>query len=156
LSKHQLVILGLLGAVLLMAGCQPMVDNRGHTTDAADFKQIIPGQTRQEDVAALLGTPTTVSTFGDTTWYYIAERKETKGVWAPEVADQSVVAVHFDANQTVTTIDNYTKADGKNVQVVDQYTPTEGRKLTLVEQLLGNIGRFNAPGRQIDPRNMGR
>lgn len=133
-----------------------MVDNRGHTTDIEDFKQIVNGQSRQDDVAALLGTPTSTSNFGDTTWYYITERKETVGVWAPKVADQSVTAVHFDENGVVSNIESFGKGDAKDVQVVDKYTPTEGRHLTVVEQLLGNIGRFNAPGRQMDPRNLGR
>ena len=146
-------------AVLLagISACRPIVDTKGHTTDPEDFKQIIIGQSRADDVQALLGSPTTRSNFGDETWYYINERKETFGMWAPEVADQMVTAVHFNAAHTVTAIDSYTKADGKAVQVVEKKTPTEGRHLSVVEQLLGNVGKFGGgPGRQIDPRTMGR
>lgn len=155
--KHQVnVIAALLAMAGLLASCQPMVDNRGHTTDVEDFKQIIIGQSRNDDVIALLGNPTTRSAFGDETWYYINERQETFGFLAPEVADQNVTAINFDANHVVTGIETYKKEDGKPVQLVSKTTPTEGRHLTAIEQLLGNVGRFSAPGRQIDPRNLGR
>lgn len=147
---------GLLVALWALCGCNPIVDTRGNTTDAEDFKQIVIGQSRTEDVAALLGTPTTRSSFGDETWYYINLRRETIGLFAPEVADQTVTAIHFDAEHKVTEIETRTKADAKNVHVVEKITPTEGRHLTIMEQLLGNLGRFSAPGRQVDPRNLGR
>ncbi len=140
----------------MLVGCYPMVDNRGHTTDAEDFKQIVIGQSRTDDVAAILGTPTAKSNFGDETWYYIILRRETVGMWAPEVADQNVTAIHFDGNHVVTSIDTHTKADAKNVEVVEKVTPSEGHELTIIEQLLGNLGKFSAPGRQIDPRGLGR
>ena len=150
------VMTTLLTAAGLLASCQPMVDNRGHTTEADDFKQIIIGQSRTDDVTAVLGSPTTRSNFGGETWYYINERKETFGMFPSEVADQNVTAINFDANKVVTSIDTYKKEDGKEVQVVSKTTPTEGRHLTFIEQIMGNVGRFSAPGKQIDPRNMGR
>mgnify|MGYP000290544164 CR=1 FL=1 len=155
--KHQLkVMAGIVTLCSWLCACIPMVDTRGHTTEAEDFKQIIIGQSRTDDVAAILGNPTTRSTFGEEIWYYINERKETYGMFAPEVADQNVTAIYFGADKTVASIEQYKKEDGKNVELVSKTTPTEGRHLTAVEQLLGNVGRFAAPGRQIDPRNLNR
>lgn len=146
----------LLGAMVALSACEPMVDTRGHTTDPEDFKQIIMGQSTTEDVAALLGTPTSKSAFGEEIWYYVTLRRETYGMFAPEVADQQVVALRFDQNHVVQAIETHGKDEAKNVTVVEKTTPTEGRHLTMIEQLLGNLGRFTAPGRQIDPRSMGR
>jgi outer membrane protein assembly factor BamE (lipoprotein component of BamABCDE complex) len=143
-------------ALAVLAACKPMVDTRGHTTDPEDFKQIVTGQSRSEDVAAVLGYPTTRSNFGRETWYYITERKETLGLYAPEVADQTVTAVHFDDNQLVESIETYGKDDAKNIEVVKKTTRTEGHEMTMIEQLLGNLGRFGTPGRQVDPRGFGR
>lgn len=120
------------------------------------MSQIITGQSGPEDVRALLGSPSATSDFGHLTWYYISERKETLAFYAPEVADQKVVAIHFDANERVADITEYSKEDSKPVSIVNKQTPTEGHEMTVMEQLLGNFGRFNAPGRQIDPRNLGR
>ena len=141
---------------LLLASCTPMVDTRGHTLEEADFKQIVIGQSKTDDVQAILGTPTTRSTFGGETWYYISEKKETVGMFAPEVTDQSVTAVLFDEAHTVTDIQRRGKAYWQNVQFVTKTTPTEGHELGVMEQLLGNFGRFSAPGRQISSRDMGR
>ena len=143
-----------ISAALLLASCTAIVDKRGHSLEEADFSQIIPGQSSQDDVRAILGTPSATSAFGDSTWYYISERKETEGVYAPEVVDQKTVAIHFDADKHVTTIDNYTLQDGKPVTIVSKETPTEGHSLGFFEQMMGNVGRFSGGGSPIDPKNI--
>lgn len=120
------------------------------------MSQIIEGQSGPEDVRAILGSPSAISTYGDTTWYYITARKETLGFYAPEVADQHVRAIHFDADARVSSIEEYTKKEGKPVEFVTKETPTEGHELGFIEQMLGNFGRFNSPGREINPRDLGR
>lgn len=139
-----------------MASCSPVVDTRGHALEEADFTQIIPGQTTPEDVRAIFGSPSATSSYGDETWYYINERKETMGFYAPEVADQKVVAIHFDADKKVANVETYSKKDSKPVTIVGKETPTEGHQLGFMEQMLGNFGRFNAPGRGISARDLGR
>lgn len=148
--------LGSISALALLASCTPVVDTRGHNLAEADMSQIIEGQSGPDDVRALLGSPSAISSFGHLTWYYINERKETLGFYAPEVADQKVVAIHFDENERVNKIEDYDKSASKPVEIVTKETPTEGHEMTVMEQLLGNFGRFNAPGREIDPRNLGR
>ena len=145
----------MIGLVALMAACSPIVDNRGHTTETADFKQIIPGQSTQDDVRAVLGSPSSMSSFGQTTWYYITVRKETKGMLATEITDQHVIAIQFDAKQLVSKIDEYDMKDGQQVIAVTKKTPTEGNALTFQQQLFGNFGRFSTPGRAIDPKGLG-
>ncbi len=139
--------------LLLVASCSPIVDARGHNTQAEDFSQIVVEQSRREDVQALLGSPSAQSTYGEETWYYISETKETVGLFAPEITDQKVTAITFDEAGLVKDISSYKKKDGKPVEIVGKETPTEGHKLTFMEQMLGNMGRFNAPGKGIDPKS---
>ena len=141
---------------LAAASCSPIVDQRGHNEEQADYSQIVIGQSSQDDVQAILGTPSAKSSFGEPTWYYIAEKKETVGMFAPEVIDQSVVAVRFDAAGIVADIGRTGEEAAKPVDYVEKTTPTEGRKMSVMEQLMGNFGKFNAPGREIDPRNLNR
>lgn len=141
---------------LVLASCTPIVDARGHSADALDVSQITKGVTSAEDVAALLGSPTTTSDFGDETWYYITQKQERVGLFAPEVTEQQVTAVQFDSSKLVSELVQFKMEDGKNVQLVGRTTPTEGHDLTVIEQLLGNLGRFNAPGRGMSDRNKGR
>lgn len=143
-------------ALGLAASCSPIVDQRGYSGDLADYSQLVIGQSKTDDVAAILGSPSAESNFGGKTWYYIMERKETVGMFAPEVIDHQVTAVRFDENDTVIDISKVDKDKSVPVEFVEKSTPTEGRKIGIWEQLLGNFGKFNAPGREIDPRNMGR
>lgn len=137
-----------------LASCTPIVDLRGHSEEQADYTQIIPGQTSEEDVEAILGTPSVKSNFGENVWYYITEKRETSGIFAPEVIDQSVTAVRFDDAGLVEEITKTEKDKSKRVEYVEKTTPTEGRKMSVMEQLMGNFGKFSAPGREIDPRAM--
>lgn len=140
----------------ITASCAPITDLRGHSDEQADYSQIIPGQSSKDDVEALLGTPSVKSTFGDDTWYYIMEKRETYGMLAPEIADQAVTAVKFDDAGLVEELTKTDKSESKMVEYVEKTTPTEGRKMGVMEQLMGNFGKFSTPGREIDPRNMGR
>lgn len=137
-----------------LASCTPIVDLRGHSEEQADYTQIIPGQTSEADVEAILGTPSTKSNFGENIWYYITEKRETQGMFAPQVVDQSVTAVHFDEAGIVEKVARTEKDKSKLVEYVEKETPTEGRKMSVMEQLMGNFGKFSAPGREIDPRAM--
>ena len=141
--------------VLLLASCAPIVDTRGHAREDVDLGQIIVGQSKSEDVMALLGSPTSISNFGDTTWYYVTQKQERVGVFAPNVSEQQVTAITFDRELLVSEISAFKKEDGQPVQIVSKTTPTEGHSVTFVEQLLGNFGRFNAPTRGISDRNRG-
>ncbi len=145
-----------ISVAVIMASCSPIVDTRGHNSEALDLTQIIAGQTTADDVSALLGSPTTTSNFGDEIWYYVTQKQERVGVFAPEVTAQHVTAITFDAGKIVSNVSAYTKEQGKPVQMVSKTTPTEGHEVTFMEQMLGNLGRFNAPGRGLSDRNKGR
>lgn len=126
-----------------MAGCSPKVDNRGYVKDATIKEQIQAGRETKEEVRQLLGSPSATSNYGQEAWYYVSTRKETVAFLAPEIVEQDVVRITFDANGVVSNIESYSKADGQDVDVSKRETPTEGHELGFIEQLLGNIGRFN-------------
>lgn len=120
------------------------------------MSQLVTGESRQADVEALLGSPSSKSTYGKETWYYISAKKETRGLFAPEITDQKVTAISFNEDGTISRIDIIGKDQARQVEIVEKTTPTEGRTLSVMEQMMGNFGRFNAPGREIDPRRLGR
>lgn len=140
----------------MVASCSPIVDARGHNYDETDLSQLVAGQSTADDVRALLGSPTTISNFGEETWYYITQKQERVGFFAPEVTEQHVMAMAFDKEGKLLTMERFAKEQGKPVQMVSKKTPTEGHDLTFIEQMLGNLGRFNSSGRGISDRNMGR
>ncbi|MEK9968271.1 MAG: outer membrane protein assembly factor BamE [Ferrovibrio sp.] len=139
------VLVIMLPAVLLNAACAPRQDYRGITIDQEKVDLIKVGETSEGQVNALLGSPSTVSTFPDwgTVYYYISSETETVAFLAPELIDQQVLAIAFDKDSRVKDIKRYGLKDGKQIAFVERETPTRGKELTALEQLFGNIGRFN-------------
>ncbi|MBV8938511.1 MAG: outer membrane protein assembly factor BamE, partial [Alphaproteobacteria bacterium] len=115
-----------LGLALLGAACSPNVETRGALEDPDWDKQIVSGSSTRDDVVRVLGTPSAKSSFGQETWYYITERKESLAFFKPEVADQHVTRVTFDDSGTVKTVDNFGKEQARDITIASRVTPTEG------------------------------
>jgi outer membrane protein assembly factor BamE (lipoprotein component of BamABCDE complex) len=147
-GRYRRTLLAAMGVVLALtaAACAPRIDQRGNKPDEDQVVQINPGVDDKNRVAELIGTPSTISTFDDRTWYYISKRTETTAFFDPDVTDQEVLAINFDENGVVQNMRVYGQEDGRTIAYVDRTTPTEGNELTLIQQLLGNLGRFNPEG----------
>ncbi|WP_341701957.1 outer membrane protein assembly factor BamE [Ferrovibrio sp.] len=131
--------------LMLLNACAPREDFRGTSIDEDKLKQVVVGETTDGQVAALLGSPSTTSTFPDwgTTFYYISGETEAVAFLAPEVIDQQVVAIAFDKDsRKVKEIKRYGMKDGRQIAFAGRETPTRGKELTVLEQLFGNFGRF--------------
>jgi len=129
-----------------LRGCAPKIQVHGNPPDPDELSRIRPGIQTRDDVAALLGSPSSSTTFGDETWYYISSRIEGTAFSGTEVLDRQVVAITFDDKGAVKTIKRYTLKDGRKIEMVDRVTPTGGRKMTVLQQLVGNFGRFTTDG----------
>jgi outer membrane protein assembly factor BamE (lipoprotein component of BamABCDE complex) len=136
----------IIAAVLVGAsvGCSPMVDLRGDQIPPEVLAEVTPGHFTKSDVQALLGTPSTMSNFGDDAWYYIGGKTETLAFFAPEEIDRHVIVINFDKAGKVTSVHRLGLKDGKDVNIATEETPTAGKEMTVLEQLLGNVGKFNS------------
>jgi outer membrane protein assembly factor BamE (lipoprotein component of BamABCDE complex) len=103
------------------------------------------GTQSREDVLRLLGSPSTVASFNDETWYYISQRQEYVAFLSPSISEQKVTAIHFGENGRIKEIKTFGPADAKDPGMVDRKTPTSGKELTVLDQIFGNVGRFAAP-----------
>ncbi|WP_247882040.1 outer membrane protein assembly factor BamE [Azospirillum sp. TSH100] len=106
--------------------------------------ELQPGQSRRDDVAAVLGTPTSVGTFDPNVWYYIGQKTEKTAFFEPEVTERRVVVAHFDNNGVLREIKTLDKSNGQDIDLVERTTPTAGREMGFLEQMMGNVGRFSA------------
>ena len=129
-----------------LAGCVATVDQRGNLPEADKFAQIRPGTTTREQVTKILGTPSSTGVFDDRNWYYISRRTKQVAFFDPDVLDQQVYVVNFDAAGVVRGIDHKDLKDGREIDPAPGATPAPGRELTFLEQVLGNLGRFNKGG----------
>lgn len=139
--KKYLIVAGLSATLL---ACSPNVETRGHVR-TPDWQQTIkPGQSTREDVAALMGSPSTISSFGDEVWYYMSAQRESIAFLKPEVADQEIIRIAFSPDGLVQQTGVIGKDGLKEIQSVKRETPTEGHEMTVLEQMVGNLGRFNS------------
>lgn len=137
-------------AATVLAACSPTIDNRGNLPPHARLNQLKPGEQTREQVAQLIGTPATVSTFGEPVWYYIGFRTETTAFFKPEEVERKVVAVHFDERGYLKEVRELGLGDGRELSMVDRETPTVGKDLTVLQQLFGNLGRFSKEGASME------
>lgn len=130
---------------LALGGCElGFTDTRGYVPDEEALSKLEPGRQSRDDVQQLLGTPASQGVFdADQSWYYIMRKTHQFAFMKPEVLDQRVVVVNFDAEGTLRDVRRYSLQDGMIVDPVTRETPSPGKELTFLEQLFGNLGKFN-------------
>lgn len=134
------------GTMVTTAACTPVKATRGNMVEDSRLEELIPGVTTKSNVAHVLGTPTTVATFDQNTWYYIGEKTEQHGLAKTEVKERRILIVSFDEKGYLKQIEEKNANDAKEIDPVDRATPTAGREFTIYEQLIGNVGKFNPAG----------
>ena len=140
-------LLACFSGAAVIAGCAASVEQRGNLPNVDKMAEIHAGATTKNDVAKILGTPSSVSVFNnDKSWYYISRRTAQTAFFDPDVVDQQVYVVSFDDQGVVKAVDHKVLQDGVEVTPVARATPAPGRELSFLEQLLGNLGKFNGSG----------
>ncbi len=134
----------LIALPLGVGACAPIKSKHGF--QALDVKptDLKVGEDTKSTVLERLGSPSVRSTFDPNLWFYVSQSINQKAFYRPRVTAREVVAVAFDPDEKVKTIDRLTLADGKVIAFNGRKTPTRGRELTILEQLLGNVGRMGS------------
>lgn len=127
--------------------CSPVTSQHGNMLQDFQVEEVKPGEHTRSDVLRILGSPTTQSTFNNNIWYYIGQETEKRSILDHEVTDERIVAVAFDGNGVVQTLEHL-DGDRENIPYTRTKTPTHGNDLTFMQQLLGNLGRFNGGNSQ--------
>jgi outer membrane protein assembly factor BamE (lipoprotein component of BamABCDE complex) len=135
-------LIAVAACAFFLGSCSPIIQSRGNVPDPILLNQIEPGELSRDDIANMLGSPSSIASFGKETWYYISQQTETLAFYEPVVLEQQVVAIAFDDNGMVASVNTYGLEDAQHIEPSERVTPTGGRKLTVLEQLFGNLGRF--------------
>lgn len=124
-----------------LAGCNasfaPITEEfqRGYILDEAALEQVTPGMNAQA-VLELMGTPSTVSTVGNQSWYYISQTARRRAAFMrQEVVDQRVAAIYFTPQLRVERKALYGLQDGVVFDFISRRTPTGGEEQSFVRQL---------------------
>ena len=128
---------------LSAAACIGEEFQRGYLLDERAVQQVKPGM-NGEQVLQTLGTPSTVSTVGNKTWYYISQTSRRRVAFMNEsLTDQRVTAVYFNQGLKVERVALYGIQDGKVFDFISRTTPASGQEATFVGALFRGIGSLN-------------
>ncbi|MEM9106626.1 MAG: outer membrane protein assembly factor BamE [Pseudomonadota bacterium] len=135
----------------VLTGCMSSeVLTQGYVVDSQTLELVPPGSSR-EQVLLSLGSPTTRGDYGQETFYYISQKRQRAAMFLkPRLVEQTILAVYFDDEGTVTNIANYTLEDGKVFDTINRTTPTGGKEETFLTRVLSSVGTSGeASARQI-------
>lgn len=134
----------LLIAVGLLSACQKNLNVYGQFPTADEVAQLRPQQHNRGDVVRILGTPSHLSNFNDSRWYYISQTRDETIKFRSKKSQQVVLELAFDDQGILQSMQAYTLVDGVPVVPSADRTATYGRNATLLEEVLGSIGRFGS------------
>ena len=156
------IALSLIALTAVLAACgSPRVTTNGFLYSGLDLSFLENEGTTCEEVYTTLGTPTAVrqftgEPFGDDAWFYIGQRVSYYAFFTPEVVEQRVLMVRFDAqidsaasicgnNPTVVEAADFGENEFRNMEFNPDATVVVGNTRTLLQELFGDIGRFSTP-----------
>jgi outer membrane protein assembly factor BamE (lipoprotein component of BamABCDE complex) len=119
---------------------------RGFIFDDQLLASVKPGMDVQA-VLTTLGTPSTTSTVGNRTFYYINQTvRRTFQFQNPRVVDQKVIAVYFNKGFKVERIANWGLQDGVIFDFISRSTPTGGAEQSFLGNLFRGVTKLNPFG----------
>ena len=143
-SLARVALLGGLGVAL--SGCIGEEIRHGYQLDQTALAAVKPGMSA-EQVLQTLGTPSTVSTVGNKSWYYISQNTSRTVMFLGErVDDQKVTAVYFTPAFKVERVALYGLQDGKVFDFIERTTPTSGQDRAFLSQLFRGLTRYEPFG----------
>ena len=129
--------------LLTLSGCVKEYYNHGYSFDSDSISSIAVGKSSYDDVIDALGSPTSESTYGVKTVYYISNKTEKTAFLDPKVVEQRVLEINFDSKGIASNINEYSTADRNKIDFASDETSIEGNRVILLEQILGNVGKYN-------------
>lgn len=134
------------GLGIALSGCIGEEIRHGYQLDQAALAAVKPGMSA-EQVLQTLGTPSTVSTVGNKSWYYISQNTSRTVMFLGErVDDQKVTAVYFTPAFKVERVALYGLQDGKVFDFIERTTPTSGQDRAFLSQLFRGLTRYEPFG----------
>ena len=115
----------------------------GYIVDERAVAQVRPGMSADQ-VLQTLGTPSTVSTVGNKSWYYISQNTRRRVAFLNESpSDQRVTAVYFNAGMKVERVALYGVQEGKVFDFVSRTTPAGGGEQAFLGQMFKGLTKFD-------------
>jgi len=128
--------------LLTISGCQS-IDVRGQFVSDKAIEQINIKKPSQEELIAMVGTPTYIPEYSPNTWYYIQRSLARKAWLDPKVVQQRIVKITFTKNKRVCEAILLENSQNEAVVANSAFTKTHGTEQSGIQKFVKNIGRFN-------------
>ncbi|MBS0236410.1 MAG: outer membrane protein assembly factor BamE [Proteobacteria bacterium] len=144
MSKSLLRVILLIVGCITVSGCVPNKEYYGGYNFPEDYeKKLVANKTTLAQVQESMGSPTSESSFGDKTYYYIGQHQSRVAFLQPKMESQLVLALTFDKHDILRSVKSYSLAEANEVDFDDSRTRLYGSETGPLEQIVGNIGKFN-------------
>ena len=128
--------------IFSLGGCAKTTHVSGHLFETTEIQALKKAKDKA-DINLLLGSPTSVSDFGQETWYYITTKKESFAFFKDKVLEQNIIAITFKNDSTIDSIARYNEKDANKSELSTEYTLIKGTQTTKAQRFFNNMGRFN-------------
>lgn len=125
---------------LMLAGCDCAQQRGGIVFPPGEENALKVGQTTQQDLVRLWGTPSTVSVADPNTWYYGAFMRESMAFMPPKLTESKIYVLKFDQRGVLCHMDTKSQGDMQEVAMVGRTTPPRGQSTPVMRQFFRNLG----------------
>jgi len=153
--KRPLQSLLLLATCAALAGCTPVVSQRGYVQNLDAEAGVAAGLDNKTTIEQKLGDPSVQAAFSADAWYYISQREKQIAFFTPTILSRRVLAVYFDKEGKVTDMKHFGLEDGRVVAFESRTTPTRGREMTFLQQLFNATPGVPGAGGNTQEQNPG-
>lgn len=131
---------------LVVASCAPTITVHGYVPTPSQVEDITPGIDTRLSVEDRIGRPASTGLLRDSDWYYVQSTMEQLTYNPPRTTDRKVVAIAFDEEGVVTSVQTYGLEDGKIINLSPRITPTAGQRENVLLRIFAGVLNFDAEG----------
>jgi outer membrane protein assembly factor BamE (lipoprotein component of BamABCDE complex) len=129
-------------ALIGLSACSATYTNHGYVPTDVELENVLVGSDSRGTVEEVIGRPSSTGVLSDGAWYYISSRVRYYTYNKPEIVERTILAISFDANDTVSNIERFGLEDGKVVQFSRRVTDSGVGGTSFFKQIIGNFGNF--------------
>lgn len=142
MSRYKLFLLGLLLVFTCACSSDVFLMHTGNMPSDDKVAQVKVGQT-QDEVYALLGSPSSVSSLDENEWIYMSSTLKKAAFLTPKVIDRDVLAIRFDQKGKVSSIAHLDENSGAQIKPDEDQTQSGGHNPGFFKKYFGGVGTFS-------------
>jgi len=145
MSRSKFILIGLFSIYLGACSSDIFLVRNGNMPDEQKIAEVKTGQTK-EQVEALLGTPSIVSTLDQSEWIYMSSTVRKVAFFTPKVVSRDILSIDFDKNGKVATVTMLNQENGENISIDKDKTSSGGHDIGFFKKYFGGVGTYSPFG----------